>query len=50
MYDTYLLTYLLTWHGIDQIIIHSAIDEWRGRLRASDRRRRHQAAAASHLV
>jgi len=34
MYDTYLLTYLLTWHGIDQIIIHGAIDEWRGRLRA----------------
>ena len=22
------------WHGIDQIIIDNAIDEWRGRLRA----------------
>jgi len=25
---------LHVWHGIDQTIIHSAIDEWRGRLRA----------------
>jgi len=26
--------FLHGWHGIDQIIIHSVIDEWRGRLRA----------------
>ena len=27
--------FLHVWHGIDQTIVNNAIDEWRGRLRAS---------------